>query len=142
MNSRKDEESRTMATSNGDGPVRPDWPLVYTVIDRNDNHELAIVTDGSAPDRYVYCSFNPLQPGISTKDERSLSPVRTVQEHGWFRDVDIFTHVCKTESIPTHTITGAPMPQANLFNAWRSGVLLTLATNHRSLWIINDGNTV
>jgi hypothetical protein len=43
-----------MATSSGDSLVRPDWPLVYTIISPDSEHELAIVTDGSAPDRYEY----------------------------------------------------------------------------------------
>jgi hypothetical protein len=130
-------------TGSSGGSLRQDWRLVCTIIGQDWEHELAIVIDSSAPNRFEYYAFNPLQLRMQNNTpKKRVSPVCVVQEHGWFKDVDIFNRVCRTEPIPTHTTTGPPMPQGNLFDAWRSGVLLTLVTNLSSLWVINDGNVV
>lgn len=75
-------------------------------------------------------------------ENKHFSPMIVAEERGWFQEVDIFTHVCRSEPIPTHTATSAPMPSANLFETWRAGVLLSLGTEHLMLWNINDGNIV
>jgi hypothetical protein len=58
----------------------------------------------------------------------------TVQELGWFEDVDLFTEICRDQPVPSRP--------GSVFHNWISDVFDTVATHHANLWSHNNGTCV
>ncbi|KAF1840886.1 uncharacterized protein K460DRAFT_410280 [Cucurbitaria berberidis CBS 394.84] len=132
-----------MATSGDGSSSRPDWHLVYTEKHVDGTHRLAIQIDGSIlKTLFRHSFFLEQQSGTVQHRLSRYSRHQVVKEHGWFKDIDTFTHVCLNQNIPAQATPENLEEEIEIFDLWRSAVLVTLATSHQTLWAPNDGNTI
>jgi hypothetical protein len=64
------------------------------------------------------------------------SPQYTLEEHGWFKDPNVFDGICRTQPLPNRPT------QDETFKEWRSAVLSTIKKDYEDFWIPNNGNWV
>jgi hypothetical protein len=77
------------------------------------------------------CDYSQVTGGfqVTGGDQPSPSADRTVQEHGWFRDTNLFRQICNNQPAPTGQNSRAA------FENWRDNLLAFLDATHRGgMW--------
>jgi len=108
--------------------------LVYTGKDEDGLIQLYIYSFGiTVSDHLCNTYFPNQQSGKLMRDYNAPSPPYVLEEHGWFKDPNIFDKICKIQRFPNHPT------QNETFKEWRSAVLSTIKKDYEDLWIPNNG---
>jgi hypothetical protein len=130
----------TMTANHDDIASRPDWHLFYTEL-LHGRYCVSILIDGSALDLHSRYPFYPdAQSGTVRSMEKIHSKPQIIEEHGWFSNVDRFSHICKSQPVPPQLVPVIAGQHHRIFDAWMANLLSTLATEPGI--IFDDGNTV
>ncbi|KAF1919397.1 hypothetical protein BDU57DRAFT_140162 [Ampelomyces quisqualis] len=124
-----------MSTNDNSNASRKDWHLVYIRLDNELlPHRLAIRVESIEidKDRAGWFSLDHLTGNVNYHGLK-FTASKVVQELGWFKDVAIFTQICRNQTVP------AGAQPDHVFDLWISRLLQTLATNNQNSWIPNDG---
>lgn len=132
--------SVTPATSNianHNPSPHPNGYLVYTGREKNGLIQFYIYSSGRTMSNHLCNTYFPDQRSRQLgygSDKRS--PRYILEEHGWFKDRDVFKEICTNQHLPNHPT------QDETFKEWRSTALSTIKKDYESFWTPNDGNWV
>jgi hypothetical protein len=111
--------------------------LVYTGREMDGLIQLYIHGFGSTMNNHLCDAYFPNQQRRQLMyGSKRLSPPYILEEHGWFKDPDVFKEICTNLRFPNHPT------QDETFREWRSAVLSTINKYYEALWTPNDGNWV
>lgn len=77
--------------------------------------------------------FTNQQSNVVRVETSSFTDSRILHELGWFEDAELFIQICRKQKVPA---IGQP---DEVFEMWKSDLLLTISTNYKDLWTLDDG---